>query len=194
METAIIKLEDEFEFFDAPVWGEDYRKDEVYGVVDDKDQIDVHECIASALWEDTKDYIDKLQGEEALPEGRYLVLYFRLCEDTSSLEQLVDLDISKQEIIENVKAQKYREEARYYPMSALHKPNVETGKKTIRLAVTWEMAGYVEVEASSLEEAMDYFDENSDHIALPSNATYVDGSFQLATSDPDEMSAYANIY
>lgn len=38
---------------------------------------------------------------------------------------------------------------------------------------------------------MDYFDENSDRIALPSNAEYVDASFRLTTSDPDEMRCFA---
>ena len=190
METAIIKEKDEFVFFDRPIWGEDYEKDEVYGVVDDKDQIDVHECISSALWEDTKNYVDELQGEEKLPEGQYLVLYFRLCENMSGLDQCVDFDISKEEIIENVKAQKYREEARYYPMSALHKPDVSKVKKSYRLAVTWELSCYVEVEGTDLADAMEKFNATAQYIPLPRNAEYVDTSFRLVTEDPDEMLAH----
>ena len=43
----------------------------------------------------------------------------------------------------------------------------------MRLAVTWEMAGYVDVEANTLEEAMEKFREESDYIKLP-NGDYVD--------------------
>ena len=58
----------------------------------------------------------------------------------------------------------------------------------MRLAVTWEMAGYVDVEANTLEEAMEKFREESDYIKLP-NGDYVDGSFRLSTEDVDEMEA-----
>jgi hypothetical protein len=58
----------------------------------------------------------------------------------------------------------------------------------MRLAVTWEMAGYVDVEANTLEEAMEKFREESDYIELP-NGDYVDGSFRLSTEDVDEMEA-----
>lgn len=56
----------------------------------------------------------------------------------------------------------------------------------MRLAVTWEMCGYVDVEANTLEEAMDKFNEESDYIKLP-NGDYVDGSFRLSTDDVEEM-------
>lgn len=58
----------------------------------------------------------------------------------------------------------------------------------MRLAVTWEMAGYVNVEANTLEEAMKKFRKESDYIKLP-NGDYVDGSFRLSTEDVDEMEA-----
>ena len=58
----------------------------------------------------------------------------------------------------------------------------------MRLAVTWEIAGYVDVEANTLEEAMEKFREESDYIQLP-NGDYVDGSFRLSTEDVDEMEA-----
>ena len=58
----------------------------------------------------------------------------------------------------------------------------------MRLAVTWEMAGYVDVEANTLEEAMEKFREECDYIKLP-NGNYVDGSFRLSTEDVDEMEA-----
>lgn len=56
----------------------------------------------------------------------------------------------------------------------------------MRLAVTWEMAGYVDVEANTLEEAMEKFKKESDYIKLP-NGDYVDGSFRLSTDNVEEM-------
>ncbi len=59
------------------------------------------------------------------------------------------------------------------------------------LAVTWEMAGYVEVEADSVEEAMEKFNKESDYMRLP-NGEYVDGSFRLITDSVEEMEAMVN--
>lgn len=59
----------------------------------------------------------------------------------------------------------------------------------MKLAVTWEMCGYVNVEAYSIEEAMNKFNDECDYIKLPNNGEYVDGSFQLTTQDVDEMEA-----
>lgn len=59
--------------------------------------------------------------------------------------------------------------------------------KKVQLPVVWEMSGYVEVEADSVEAAMDYFNKNSDHISLPANAEYVCGSFGLACDDPESI-------
>ena len=55
----------------------------------------------------------------------------------------------------------------------------------IKLPVTWEAFGIVEIEANSIEEAVKYFNENSDYINMPKNSEYVDGSFRLSESDPD---------
>ena len=55
----------------------------------------------------------------------------------------------------------------------------------IKLPVTWEAFGIVEIEANSIEEAVNYFNENSDYINMPKNSEYVDGSFCLSESDPD---------
>lgn len=59
------------------------------------------------------------------------------------------------------------------------------------LVVTWEMAGYVEVEADSVEEAMEKFNKESDYMRLP-NGDYVDGSFRLATDSVEEMETMVN--
>ena len=58
--------------------------------------------------------------------------------------------------------------------------------KKIKLPVTWEVSGLIEIEASSIEEAMKKFDENINYIPLPThNGEYVDGSFDLTDRDPE---------
>lgn len=56
-----------------------------------------------------------------------------------------------------------------------------------RIAVTWEMSGYIEVEADSVEDAMNKVMENPDDFSLPTTGDYVDGSFWVSTEDVDEM-------
>jgi len=58
--------------------------------------------------------------------------------------------------------------------------------KTIKLPVTWEVCGFVEVEAYDIESAIELFNETSDHIPLPQEFDYVGGSFAL-TSDEHEF-------
>ena len=59
----------------------------------------------------------------------------------------------------------------------------------MKVAVTWEMCGYVDIPAETMEEAMEYFEDNSDYIKLPTDGEYVDGSFQLSSYDVEEMKA-----
>lgn len=62
-----------------------------------------------------------------------------------------------------------------------------------RVAVTWEVAGYIFVEADSIEEAMRKVEENPDDYSLPHDGSeYVDGSFKLSTDDVEEMKAICN--
>lgn len=62
-----------------------------------------------------------------------------------------------------------------------------------KVAVTWQMCGYVEMpDATTTEEAMEQFNRERDYIKLPSKAEYVDGSFELSTEDVDEMEAMVN--
>lgn len=61
----------------------------------------------------------------------------------------------------------------------------------MKVAVTWEVCGYVDIEAETMEEAMEYFNENSDGIKLPDDFEYVDGSFQLSSQDAEEMEIMA---
>ena len=63
-------------------------------------------------------------------------------------------------------------------------------KKKIKLPVTWEVCGFVEVEAKSIEEAIEIFERDIDHIPLPENCEYVDGSFGLTDDEPDFIACY----
>lgn len=63
----------------------------------------------------------------------------------------------------------------------------------MKIAVTWEMCGYVDIpDVTTIEDAMETFNRESDYIKLPSKAEYVDGSFRLTTEDVDEMKAMTN--
>ena len=58
----------------------------------------------------------------------------------------------------------------------------------MKVAVTWEVCGYVDIPgAKTVEEAMEIFNRESDYIKLPTIGEYVDGSFQLSTDDVEEM-------
>ena len=51
---------------------------------------------------------------------------------------------------------------------------------TFKIPVTWEVYGTIDIEANSLEEAIKQFDEierNGEGYQLPSNNSYIDGSF-----------------
>lgn len=60
----------------------------------------------------------------------------------------------------------------------------------IKLPVSWEVCGFVEVEADSIEEAMEYFERNTDNIPLPDDGEYVDGSFALTCNEPEVIAIY----
>ena len=48
----------------------------------------------------------------------------------------------------------------------------------------------MEVEADSIDGAMDIFKETSDEITLPTDADYVDGSFDLSCYEPEVIQVY----
>lgn len=57
-----------------------------------------------------------------------------------------------------------------------------------RIAVVWQCAGFIEVDADSFEEAMLDVKCNPSNHSLPRDGVqYVDDSFCLATNDVDEM-------
>ena len=51
--------------------------------------------------------------------------------------------------------------------------------KTFKFGVSWEMYGYIEVEAETLEEAIRIAQETEDEMALPTDGDYVDDSFVI---------------
>lgn len=102
-------------FFDYP---EDCERECGIGAVDVNDEVGYHQCKKSALYDDMEGYVDELQDEQNLPDGNYIVTYFYFNDDCD-LEQRVDFDISKSEIIQNVINQKYVEGADYFLMDKL---------------------------------------------------------------------------
>lgn len=59
-------------------------------------------------------------------------------------------------------------------------------KKVFKIPVSWEVFGEVKIEAESIEDALKIFKEKEDSLPLPTESTYVDGSFKLN----DEETAY----
>ena len=55
--------------------------------------------------------------------------------------------------------------------------------KIFKIPVTWELCGIIEVEAASLNEALNKFDKDSDIYELPNKPQYIDGSFQRADEE-----------
>lgn len=53
---------------------------------------------------------------------------------------------------------------------------------TFNIPVSWEVYGSVEIDAESVEEAINIFDEQSDDIPLP-EGNYIDGSFKREDLD-----------
>ena len=62
--------------------------------------------------------------------------------------------------------------------------------KKIKLPVTWEVCGMIEVEAESIEDAIKFFANNSDRISLPYDSDYVDGSLDLSCHEPEFIEIY----
>lgn len=87
---------------------------------DDNNCAGYHRNVKSALYDDMTDYIDQLQDEENLVDGElYVVRYFEFEECSYGLLQCVDFGLTKDEIIENVKNQKYVEGAIYFTMGQM---------------------------------------------------------------------------
>lgn len=84
-----------------------------------------HCCKKSVLYDDMDGYVDTLQNEEkCLDDGElYVVLYYHAFIDSGgywNVDQLVDFGITKEQIIENVKNQKYVEGASYFTIGQMY--------------------------------------------------------------------------
>lgn len=115
-ERAVFQLDVEptYGFLDDPEWGVDIHREECLFVFRLVDEVGYHSCKRSVIWDDMTGYVDGLQREEKLPEGKYVVTYYHY--DGQDLIQLADVDVTKEQIIQNVLAQKYREGADYFLM------------------------------------------------------------------------------
>lgn len=61
--------------------------------------------------------------------------------------------------------------------------------KTWKVPVTWEVYSTVDVEADTVEEAIELVRCDVDDMPLPTDTYYVDDSFRLSSDDVDEMIA-----
>lgn len=55
--------------------------------------------------------------------------------------------------------------------------------KTWRIPVAWTMMGMVDVEAKTLDEAIEIAKDDAGVIPIPDNATFLDGSWEVDCSD-----------
>ena len=55
------------------------------------------------------------------------------------------------------------------------------------MPVTWEMCAYINVNAATLEEAMEIARDKDGAIPLPADGDYVDGSWCLSSEDEDYL-------
>ena len=58
------------------------------------------------------------------------------------------------------------------------------------MPVTWEMCACIEVEADTLDEAMKIAEDPDGKIPLPTNGSYVDGSWTLSTTEREEIMVF----
>ncbi len=59
--------------------------------------------------------------------------------------------------------------------------------KRWKIPVTWEVCGYVYVEADTLEEAMEQARDDEGVIPLPTESDYVDGSWRVTEEDTETV-------
>jgi len=113
-ERAIFQLDIEpsYGFLDDPEWDVDLHRDECLFILQTDDMVGYHACVHSAYWEDISGYVDRLQEEEKLPEGNYIVTYYIY--DGQDLQQRAEIGVTKAQIIQNVLDQKYVEGAEYF--------------------------------------------------------------------------------
>lgn len=60
------------------------------------------------------------------------------------------------------------------------------GKKSFKIPVSWEVFDEIEVQADSLEEALEWAKDHSDEIPLGIYPEYVEGSYEIGDYDMAE--------
>lgn len=78
-----------------------------------------HMCKKSMNYDDMTGYIDAIQNEHDLNDNELYVVCYYWTDNPCCLYQRVDFGITKDEIIQNVLDQKYREGASYYTMGQM---------------------------------------------------------------------------
>lgn len=63
----------------------------------------------------------------------------------------------------------------------------------MKVAVTWQMSGFVDIDAPTMEEAVDKFLDNRDNIAIPKDGEYIEESLELGSEDPEVLKMFADI-
>ena len=58
------------------------------------------------------------------------------------------------------------------------------------IPVTWEVCGFVKVKGKTMRDAIETFERDVDHIPLPKESTYVDGSFALTSGEEEFIRLY----
>lgn len=89
---------------------------QIIGYVNEETARGYHTAIKSALWDDMVGYTDTIQQEDEmlLDNEKYIVCYY-VYDGNGGLENMVEFGLSKQEILNNIQAQKYVEGATYIP-------------------------------------------------------------------------------
>ena len=64
--------------------------------------------------------------------------------------------------------------------------------KTWKIPVCWTMMGTVNVEANTLNEAIEIAQDDEGIIPLPDNGTFLDGSWEVDCYDEDYLRKYYN--
>ena len=165
------KNKDEYYFYDGV---EEFIEDggppvdvDIIGFVSET-PTNFHECKHSAIWEEIKpDYVDELQNESDMPEGKYAVCWYEYG-SYFTLYERVDYGITKEQIIQNVINQKYREGADYYLMDEIepYVPEVKEESKLKKYRLTYEIV--FEAEA-----------EDEDHALELADTMWEEGNFEL---------------
>ena len=66
--------------------------------------------------------------------------------------------------------------------------------KTYKVPVEWAVYDFVEVEAESFEDAIQYVIDNRDEIPLGTEPEYIDGTYKINSEDETSLTEYDDGY